>query len=89
MPEISRFYGIIIRMYAELGVPHHHPHFHAYYQNHTAVYSIEPIELIEGALPLRQRRFVEAWAELHAGELEEAWQRLQSGQLPFKIAPLR
>lgn len=89
MPEISRFYGIIIRMYVELGAPHHRPHFHAYYQNHTAVYSIEPIELIDGALPLRQQRFVEAWAELHAGELDEAWQRLQSGQLPFKIAPLR
>lgn len=51
MPEISRFYGIIIRMYAEPGAPHHRHHFQAYYQNHTAVYSIEPVELIDGALP--------------------------------------
>lgn len=62
---------------------------YAYYQNHTAVYSIEPVELIDGALPLRQQRFVEAWAELHTGELDEAWQQLHSGQLPIKIAPLR
>ena len=57
--------------------------------NQAAFYSIEPVELISGTLPLRQQRFVEAWAELHTGELAEAWQRLQSGQLPFKIAPLR
>lgn len=31
MPELSRFFGIIIRMYAEFGAPHHEPHFHAYY----------------------------------------------------------
>ena len=62
---------------------------YAYFQNHTAVYSIEPVELIDGALPLRQQRFVEAWAELHTGELDEAWQQLQSGQLPITIAPLR
>lgn len=48
MPEISRFLGIIIRMFAEPGMPHHRPHFHAYYQNHAAVFSIEPIEMIGG-----------------------------------------
>ena len=89
MLEISRFFGVIIRMYAEPGAPHHHPHFHAYYQNQAAVYRINPVEMISGKLPLRQQRFVEAWAELHTGELQDAWQRLQSGQLPFKIAPLR
>ena len=89
MPEISRFFGIIIRMYAEPGAPHHRPHFHAYYQNHSAVYDVDSIERIGGTLPRQQQRFVEAWAELHQGELLEDWERLQSGQLPFKIAPLR
>ena len=89
MPEIARFYGIIIRMYAEPEAPHHRPHFHAYYQNHAAVYSIDTLELINGTLPRRQQRLVEAWAELHQGELTENWERLQSGQLPYKIAPLR
>ena len=37
MPEISRFFGIIIRMYAEADAPHHRPHFHAYYQDYVAV----------------------------------------------------
>ena len=89
MPELSRFFGIIIRMYVEPGAPHHRPHFHAYYQNHAAVYTIDPIEMISGTLPRRQRRLVEAWAELHQGELLVNWERLQSGQLPYKIAPLR
>lgn len=89
MPEIARFFGIIIRMYAEPGVPHHRPHFHAYYQNHIAIYAIDPIELMGGGLPHREERLVEAWAELHQGELLENWQRLQGGQLPHRIAPLR
>jgi len=39
MPEISRFFGIIIRMYVELGAPHHHPHLHAYDQNVPLVFT--------------------------------------------------
>jgi hypothetical protein len=46
MPELSRFFGIIIRMYAEVGGPHHVPHFHAYYQDEVGIYSLDPIELI-------------------------------------------
>ena len=65
MPELARFFGIIIRMFYEPEVPHHNPHFHAYYQNEVAVYGLEPIELISGSLPKRQQRLAEAWAELH------------------------
>lgn len=88
MPELCPFFGIIIRMYMELGQPHNVPHFHAYYQGDAAVFSLEPIELIAGALPRRQSRLVEAWAELHAVELLANWHRLQRGQLPLRIAPL-
>jgi len=69
MPELSRFFGIIVRMYMEAGEPHHLPHFHAYCQDDVAVFSLEPIDLIAGSLPRRQRRLVEAWAELHHDEL--------------------
>ncbi len=89
MPEISRFFGIIIRMYAEPNAPHHRPHFHAYYQGDVGVYTIDTIELIAGQLPRRQQRLIEAWIELHHEELLTDWERLQSGQAPFKIAPLR
>ena len=45
--------------------------------------------LISGSLPQKQQRLVEAWAELHQGELMENWERLQSGQIPYKITPLK
>lgn len=88
MPELSRFYGIIIRMYMEAGEPHHLPHFHAYYQEDVAVFSLDPIDMIAGTLPRRQRRLVEAWAELHQEELTADWERLQSGEPPEPIDPL-
>lgn len=88
MPELSRFFGIIIRMYMEAGEPHHLPHFHAYYQDDVGVFGLDPIDLIAGTLPRRQRRLVEAWAELHQDELLRDWARLQAGQPPEPIDPL-
>ena len=90
LPEIARFFGIIIRMYVELGAPHHRPHFHVYYQDSIGIYGIDDtIELIAGSLPQRQHSLVTAWAEIHQGELLENWNRLQAGRTPYKIAPLR
>ena len=89
MPELSRFFGIIIRMYWEANAPHHNPHFHAYYQNDVAVFSIDPVESIAGSLPRRQQRLVEAWAELHQQELLNDWALLQAGQIPVPIDPLK
>ena len=77
MLERSRFFGIIIHMYAEPFAPHHLPHFHAYYQEAVAVFGLDPVELISGSLPLRQQRLV------------EAWRLLQEGRRPAPIAPLQ
>jgi len=76
-------------MYVEFGGPHHKPHFHAYYQEHIAVYGIDPIARISGSLPKRQHRLVEAWAELHQKELMADWRRLQAGRKPDRIEPLQ
>jgi hypothetical protein len=75
-------------MFFEAQAPHHEPHFHAYYQEHEAVFGINPVEALAGSLPVRQRRLVEAWAELHQDELLTDWERLQSGRKPLPIAPL-
>jgi hypothetical protein len=88
VPELSRFFGIIIRMFAEPEAPHHVPHFHAYYQNQVGIYSLDAVELIGGSLPRRQQRLVEAWAELHQRELLADWQLLQQGKRPLPIKPL-
>ena len=89
MPELSRFFGIIIRMFMEAGVQHHRAHFNAFYQAHAAVFAVDTIECLSGSLPKAQQRLVEAWAEIHRAELQHDWTLLQSGQPPVKIDPLR
>ncbi len=53
------------------------------------IFGISPVELIAGSLPVRQRRLVEAWAELHQEELLRDWGLLQQGQKPLPIEPLK
>ena len=89
MPELSRFFGIIIRMFSEAGAQHHIAHFHAYFQNEAAVFSINPVELIAGTFPQKQRRLAEAWAELHQDELQADWNLLHSGRSAAPIEPLK
>ena len=86
MPELSRFFGIVIYMYFKDHVP---PHFHAEYQGQEAQYSIETGNIIAGDLPKRQARLVQAWVELHRDELIHNYQETQKdfGQLR-KIKPL-
>ena len=89
MAELSRFFGIIIRMFAEHGGKHHIAHFHAVYQEYEAVFTINPVEILSGSMPSKQQRLVEAWAEIHQDELQAAWQSLDGGQRPTPIDPLR
>ncbi len=76
-------------MFMEIGGPHHTPHFHAYYQDDVGIFSINPVELIAGSLQKRQRRLVEAWAELHQAELAADWEQLQQGKAAKPIEPLK
>ena len=75
-------------MFAETGGPHHLPHFHAYYQDEVGIFTLDPIDLLAGRLPQKQRRLVEAWAELHREELIADWDMLQHGRIPAPIEPL-
>ena len=88
MPELSRFYGIVIQMFAEAGAQHHRPHFHASYGESTAVFAIDTLEVLVGDFPAPQRRLVVLWAKMHRDELESNWALLISGQAPVKIEPL-
>ncbi len=85
MPEICRFYGIVIKMYFR---DHRPPHFHAEYSGHEATVSIEDLHVTDGRLPKRAERMVIEWANQHRRELEEAWRRAERRQNPGKIAPL-
>ena len=85
MPELCRFYGIVIQMYYR---DHPPPHFHALYAGQKATIDIETLALIEGALPARARALVVEWATLHQAELREAFRRASAMEAPAKIAPL-
>jgi len=82
MPEISRFYGIIIRIFYETGT-HQWPHFHAAYGEYVASFAIDPPVLIAGVMPRKQHNLIIAWAELHRDELLENWLRAAE-QLPLE-----
>ncbi|MBX7232797.1 MAG: DUF4160 domain-containing protein [Caldilineales bacterium] len=88
MPTISMFYGIIIRMYYAPG-EHNPPHFHAYYNDYTATIALDTLETLEGELPRKQLRLVQAWAELRIDELWGDWKLAMNGETLYKIAPLQ
>ncbi len=85
MLTISQFFGIIIRMYYG---DHRPPHFHAYYGEHEAVFSIETLEMLEGSLPRRARALVLEWAAEHRQELMEDWRLAEQHQPLRQIQPL-
>ena len=86
MPEISRFFGIIITMYYNDHVP---PHFHARYDGDRASIGIESLQILEGSLPPRALGLVMEWALVHKSELLNDWSLAQS-RFPLKsIEPLR
>jgi len=85
VPELSRFYGIVIRIYADEHPP---PHFHAQYGEHRAAYYIEGFGVMKGRLPRRAEQMVLEWAGLHESELKDAWKQIQRHQHPSKIEPL-
>lgn len=85
MAELSRFYGIVIRMY---GNDHAPPHFHAVYADQSALVEIATLRMIRGDLPRRARNLVAEWARLHQAELTRSWELLNQGETPAKIDPL-
>lgn len=85
MPELSRFFGIVIAMYWN---DHGMPHFHAKYTNHRASFSIADLTLLEGHLPPRVTALVLEWAFLHRDELQRNWERAMAKKPLEPIAPL-
>jgi hypothetical protein len=85
MPEISRFFGIVIKMFFD---DHNPPHFHAEYSGNIALIDIRNLTVFSGNLPPRVKGFVIEWASIHQQELIEDWERSQTQQDLFKIDPL-
>lgn len=85
MPEVSRFFGIVIKMYFS---DHEPPHFHAEYEEHQAVIDIHRLALIGGHLSPRVLGLVIEWASQHQADLLKLWERAVTHQPLHKIPPL-
>ena len=87
MPEICRFFGIIITMYAD---DHNPPHFHARHGDFKAMINIATGDIIEGNMPRKSLRLIQAWVEIHRDQLMANWNEGQSEHPNFsRIEPLR
>lgn len=85
MPEICRFFGIIIAMYHKEHMP---PHFHVKYAGYRASFSIQDLKIIEGELPRRAVSLVLEWAFQHRDDLMGNWERAQRMEALAHIEPL-
>lgn len=85
MPEISRFFGIVVYMNFN---EHNPPHFHARYARHEISICIEDCRILAGSLPPKAFALVLEWALTNKEELAENWNRLRKLHSPKKIKPL-
>jgi phosphomannomutase len=86
MPEISRFYGIIIAIFYN---EHNPPHFHARYDGEKVAVDIRTLQVLEGRIEPRALGLVIEWASQHQNELMEDWELARNEKPPKAIAPLR
>jgi hypothetical protein len=84
MPEVSRFFGVVIRMLANEYAP---PHFHAEYGDYAISVTIRDA-MVKGHFPGRALRLVLEWRDLHEDELLANWDRKRAGHVPRPIPPL-
>ena len=85
MPVLSMFYGVIISMFYK---DHNPPHIHIQYAEYNAIVDFDG-NILEGELPVKQRKLIEAWIVLHQDELYANWQLAKDKQNLFKIDPLK
>lgn len=85
MPEVSRFFGIVVSMYYDEHFP---PHFHVRYAGRHAQVGISSLTILHGTLPPRAHGLVVEWARAHKDELLANWALARARKTPRKIAPL-
>ncbi|MCM1356768.1 MAG: DUF4160 domain-containing protein [Staphylococcus sp.] len=85
MPEISRFFGIILSLYWR---DHNPPHVHFTYGNYECSISVFD-RIVEGSAPAKVIVKVNQWMDLHEDEILSAWEKAQKGEKIDRIAPLK
>ncbi len=88
-PAISMFYGLVVYMYFMDTDRHQSPHVHVKYQEQEAVLAIPDGTLLDGNIPSKKLKLVQAWILIHEDDLMADWSLASKGEAPFKIDPLR
>ena len=81
MPVISRFYGMIIKMFF-LASEHNPPHIHVIYGEYVGEIDIRTTEMIQGDLPNKALKIVQEWTQIHQEELLKMWETQDIQPLP-------
>lgn len=81
MPTLSRFYGIVIKMYF-LQSEHNPPHIHAIYNDDIAAIDYTTGEVLEGFLPTKGLALVREWIEINRDDLQKIWETQEFKKLP-------
>lgn len=81
MPEVSRFYGIIIKMFFK-PKEHEPAHIHAQYDEYAGIFDINTFDMTEGDMPLRAQKMVKEWLTIHKDELMNMWNTQKIIKLP-------
>jgi hypothetical protein len=81
MPVISRFYGLVIKIYFQQA-EHNPPHFHAMYGEYMGAIDIRTLEMLEGDLPAKALSIVREWAKQHQDALLKIWNTQEFINLP-------
>ena len=81
MPEISRFYGIIIKMFFK-PKEHEPSHIHALYGEYVGIFDLKSLEMTEGDLPRKAQELVKEWLITHQQDLLKMWNEQNIWKLP-------
>ncbi len=84
MPEICRFYGIVIKMFFK-PKEHEPAHIHALYDEYVGIFDLNTLEMTEGDMPVRAQKMIKEWLQIHKAELNTMW----NTQLIVKLPPLK
>ena len=81
MPEISRFYGIVIKMFFK-PKEHEPSHIHALYGEYVGVFDLKTLEMTDGDLPQKAQALVKEWLQLNGSKLQKMWEQQKIEKLP-------
>lgn len=81
MPEISRFYGIVIKMFYK-PKEHEPSHIHAIYGEYVGIFDLQKVEMTEGDLPIKAQELVKEWVTINRSALLQMWKNQKLTKLP-------